>query len=184
VPLHRVCKSLCWPTRSSWSYLPRSAVSPFRSLLWASGRDHGYTTLIRLLGRWVLCYLPSFSTSQISFCSLVTDSFTSGLKITCKPSEFNVFTPPPGETCGTWANEFVNAFGGYLANTTATSNCQYCQYAVGDEFFLPLNISYDQRWRDVWVIFAFFGTSPSHHFSSTWGIDCFAPKFSILLWWL
>jgi ABC-type multidrug transport system permease subunit len=87
--------------------------------------------------------------------------FTSGLKITCKPDEFSVFNPPPGQTCGSWANEFVQGFGGYLANSNATSNCQYCRYSVGDEFFLPLNISYDKRWRDAWVLFAFFGNVTS-----------------------
>jgi ABC-type multidrug transport system permease subunit len=81
----------------------------------------------------------------------------SGLKITCNTDEYSVFNPPPGQTCGSWAGEFVQGFGGYLANSTATSNCQYCQYSVGDEFFLPLNITYGNRWRDVGILFAFFG---------------------------
>ncbi|THH06687.1 hypothetical protein EW146_g9533 [Bondarzewia mesenterica] len=79
-----------------------------------------------------------------------------GLKIFCRPEEFNVFNPPSGQTCGNWANDFVNAFGGYLNNPNDTSNCQYCQYAVGDEFFLPLNIRFDNRWRDVWIFFCYF----------------------------
>ena len=28
---------------------------------------------------------------------------------------------------------------------------------VGDQFFLPLNIRYENRWRDAWVLFAFSG---------------------------
>ena len=27
----------------------------------------------------------------------------------------------------------------------------------GDEFFLPLNIRFENRWRDVWIFFCFFG---------------------------
>ncbi|KAF9041170.1 hypothetical protein BDP27DRAFT_1435091 [Rhodocollybia butyracea] len=54
------------------------------------------------------------------------------------------------------ANDFVTAAGGYLNNPNATSSCEYCEYAVGDEFYTPLNISYDNRWRDVFIVFAFF----------------------------
>lgn len=79
-----------------------------------------------------------------------------GLEITCKSDEFAVFNPPSGQTCQQWAGEFVDAFGGYLNNPNATDSCQYCQYKVGDEFFTPLNISYDKRWRDAWIVFAYF----------------------------
>lgn len=81
----------------------------------------------------------------------------SGLVITCKPEEFTVFNPPSNETCFDWANDFMKSVGGYLDNANETSNCRYCQYATGDEYYAPLNISFDNRWRDVWVLFAFFG---------------------------
>jgi hypothetical protein len=55
-------------------------------------------------------------------------SFFSGLQIRCKPGEFAVFNPPPGQSCGTWANDFVNAFGGYLDNPSDAQACRYCQY--------------------------------------------------------
>ncbi|TFY58327.1 hypothetical protein EVG20_g8195 [Dentipellis fragilis] len=79
-----------------------------------------------------------------------------GLVIQCRPEEFSIFPPPANQTCGEWANEFVAASGGYLDNPNDTAACRYCQYAVGDEFFLPLNIRYDNRWRDVWVFFCYF----------------------------
>ena len=90
--------------------------------------------------------------------------FPSGLKITCRPEEFTVFNPPLGETCETWANDFVQYFGGYLDNPTETALCRYCPVAVGDEYYTPLNMSFDDRWRDVWLIFAFCGmlSSPSY----------------------
>ncbi|KAI9458491.1 ABC-2 type transporter-domain-containing protein [Russula earlei] len=80
----------------------------------------------------------------------------SGLKITCKPDEFAVFNPPLGQTCAAWANDFVTAAGGYLDNPNDSTGCRYCQYKVGDEFFLPLNIRYSHRWRDVGIFFCFF----------------------------
>ncbi|KAF8555113.1 pleiotropic drug resistance ABC transporter [Imleria badia] len=79
-----------------------------------------------------------------------------GLVIECASDEFNVFNPPANQTCQEWAGDFVNAFGGYLDNPLATTMCRYCQYSVGDEFFTPLNISFDNRWRDAFILFSYF----------------------------
>ncbi|KAG8862307.1 hypothetical protein FRB96_001886 [Tulasnella sp. 330] len=80
-----------------------------------------------------------------------------GLAIQCQPDEFATFEPPSGQTCQQWAGDFVTNFGGYLQNSNATSGCQYCQYKVGDEFFSGLNMSFDNRWRDLGIVFAFCG---------------------------
>ena len=90
-----------------------------------------------------------------------TADFYSGLKITCNPEEFTVFNPPLNETCVTWANDFVQHFGGYLDNPTETALCRYCPVAVGDEYYTQLNMNYENRWRDVWLIFVFFGMPSS-----------------------
>ncbi|PCH34093.1 hypothetical protein WOLCODRAFT_87269 [Wolfiporia cocos MD-104 SS10] len=79
-----------------------------------------------------------------------------GLVIKCRSDEFSLFSPPSGQTCQQWAGAFVSAYGGYLNNPNATSECQYCQYAIGDQFFEPLNIKYSNRWRDLWILFCFF----------------------------
>lgn len=79
-----------------------------------------------------------------------------GLKITCKPEEFAVFNPPLGETCASWAKDFVQYFGGYLDNPAESALCRYCPVAVGDEYYRVLNMNFDNRWRDVWLIFVFF----------------------------
>ncbi|KAI0804598.1 ABC-2 type transporter-domain-containing protein [Irpex lacteus] len=79
-----------------------------------------------------------------------------GLKITCQTEEFNIFSPPPGQTCSEWAQDFVAFAGGYLDNPNATDHCRYCQYAVGDQYTAPLNIEFSTRWRDVWILFGFF----------------------------
>jgi ATP-binding cassette, subfamily G (WHITE), member 2, SNQ2 len=80
-----------------------------------------------------------------------------GLVIQCKGDEFSVFSPPSGQTCQQWAGDFVSLAGGYLNNPNATSDCQYCQYAVGDQYFTPLNIEYSNRWRDTGILVCFFG---------------------------
>ncbi|KAL1694829.1 P-loop containing nucleoside triphosphate hydrolase protein [Schizophyllum commune] len=80
-----------------------------------------------------------------------------GLPVVCKEEEFSVFTPPTGQSCDQWAGDFVSAFGGYLDNPNATSDCRYCQYKVGDEYFEPMHMSYEHRWRDACILLAFFG---------------------------
>lgn len=67
-----------------------------------------------------------------------------------------MFSPPSGQTCAAWASAFVSVAGGYLDNPDDTADCRYCQFRVGDQFYEPLNISYGNRWRDVWVLFAYF----------------------------
>ncbi|KAJ7755026.1 ABC-2 type transporter-domain-containing protein [Mycena maculata] len=80
-----------------------------------------------------------------------------GLPIQCQSDEFSTFNPPSGQTCSEWASDFVSAVGGYLENGNATENCLYCEYAVGDEFFTPLGISYSKRWRDTFVFLSYVG---------------------------
>jgi ATP-binding cassette, subfamily G (WHITE), member 2, SNQ2 len=46
--------------------------------------------------------------------------------VVCDPSEFIIFNPPPGQTCGIYSAEFLSHSLGYLANPNATSNCEYC----------------------------------------------------------
>ncbi|KAF8602772.1 hypothetical protein BDV93DRAFT_533391 [Ceratobasidium sp. AG-I] len=77
------------------------------------------------------------------------------LKITCKPMEFAVFQPPSGQTCVQWAGDFVNASVGYLDNPGASSDCRYCPYSYGDDFYTGLGISFDTRWRDLGILIGF-----------------------------
>ncbi|GAA5932006.1 hypothetical protein JCM1841_003594 [Sporobolomyces salmonicolor] len=77
------------------------------------------------------------------------------LKIECRTSEFRTFQPPAGQTCADWAGPYVALAGGYLADDTGTSDCQYCQYARGDEFYAPLGISFTTRGRNIGVFVAY-----------------------------
>ena len=102
-----------------------------------------------------LQYVPSypFLTSKGD----LTTNFHSGLKVTRNPEEFTVFNLPMNDTCATWADDFIQHPGGYLDNPIEIALCRYCPVAVGDEYYTPLNMSYENRWRDVWLIFASFG---------------------------
>lgn len=77
----------------------------------------------------------------------------------CTDVEFNRFTAPAGQTCGEYMSAFFAAGGpGYIANN-ATSDCSYCAYSVGDQFYEPLGISWNTRWRDLGIFAAFIGSN-------------------------
>ncbi|RDB26527.1 ABC transporter G family member 11 [Hypsizygus marmoreus] len=128
-----------------------------------------YPALIKFWRAWIYELDPYTRTVAAMVSTELTYDFTlpegktvliflrSGLAIRCKSDEFAFFNPPSGQTCATWAQDFVNTFGGYIDNLNDTITCRYCQYKVGDEFFAPLNIKYSMRWRDVFILFAFFG---------------------------
>ncbi|KAG6001236.1 hypothetical protein E4U54_001136 [Claviceps lovelessii] len=82
-----------------------------------------------------------------------------GLKVACTSGEVNRFVAPDNTTCGEYMTPFFEAgASGYLVNNE-TQNCEYCAYGVGDEFFTPLGLSFDNRWRDLGIFLAFVGSN-------------------------
>ncbi|KAF7189916.1 ABC multidrug transporter atrF [Pseudocercospora fuligena] len=82
-----------------------------------------------------------------------------GQLVECTDIEFNRFTAPAGQTCGDYMRDFFSAGGpGYLLNNQ-TSDCSYCAYSVGDQFYEPLGISFATRWRDFGIMVAFVGSN-------------------------
>ncbi|GAA6062867.1 hypothetical protein JCM10212_000789 [Sporobolomyces blumeae] len=71
------------------------------------------------------------------------------LPVVCKESEFSIFSPPAGRTCGDWVAAYIEIAGGYVNNPDATSNCQYCTYASGEDFMRPLGLSWDKRGSSI-----------------------------------
>ena len=78
-----------------------------------------------------------------------------GLTVQCTPSELARFQPPNGQTCSAWAQTFLDAFGGYLANPNATSDCGYCQYQTGEQFYSSFNMKFSERGRNIGIVIAF-----------------------------
>ncbi|USW51713.1 Putative AAA+ ATPase domain, CDR ABC transporter, ABC-2 type transporter, ABC-transporter [Septoria linicola] len=79
--------------------------------------------------------------------------------VVCTDAELNRFTAPEGQTCGDYMSNFFSAGGpGYIVDNS-TSNCGYCAYSVGDQFYEPLGISFDNRWRDLGILVAFIGSN-------------------------
>jgi ATP-binding cassette subfamily G (WHITE) protein 2 (SNQ2) len=72
-----------------------------------------------------------------------------GRVVHCLSNELQTFNPPSGQTCQAYASDFLATASGYLTNPDATSDCGYCQYKMGQNFFEPLGIFFDNRWRDL-----------------------------------
>ncbi|KAK3682398.1 ABC-2 type transporter-domain-containing protein [Podospora appendiculata] len=81
------------------------------------------------------------------------------LPVVCAPAELNAFSAPAGLSCGEYMQPFFARGGaGYLADN-ATSACEYCAYKVGDQFYGPLGMSFDNRWRDLGIFLGFLGSN-------------------------
>lgn len=79
--------------------------------------------------------------------------------VVCRPGELNRFAAPAGQSCGDYMGRFFdNGGAGYLVNN-ATEACEYCAYKVGDQFYGPLAMNFDHRWRDMGIFLAFVGSN-------------------------
>ncbi|KAJ1912602.1 ATP-binding cassette transporter snq2 [Mycoemilia scoparia] len=77
------------------------------------------------------------------------------LDIVCKPEQFYVFQPPSDQTCGDYAADFLKTGPGYLKNPDASSDCQYCPFKVGQEYFVTLDWDFANRYRNFGIMLAF-----------------------------
>jgi ATP-binding cassette, subfamily G (WHITE), member 2, SNQ2 len=88
------------------------------------------------------------------FTRLVSGMVTTALHgepVNCRSSELNRFAAPDGQTCGEYMEAFfANGGLGYIVSND-TQDCEYCAYRVGDEFYAPFNMSFDNRWRDLGI---------------------------------
>jgi ATP-binding cassette subfamily G (WHITE) protein 2 (SNQ2) len=78
-----------------------------------------------------------------------------GIPVQCQQSETAIFNPPPGQSCASYASDFVTQSPGYLLNPGATTGCQYCPYSTGNDYLDTLNIKASDKWRDFGIFLAF-----------------------------
>ncbi|TFK52827.1 hypothetical protein OE88DRAFT_1711701 [Heliocybe sulcata] len=88
--------------------------------------------------------------------------------ISCSDVEYVTLTPPSGLTCGEYMQPFISYAGGYLADPSATSGCQFCSSRTADQllggFF---NIQYAHRWRNfgLLIVYIAFNTAAIYFFT-------------------
>ncbi|KAF2415856.1 ATP-binding cassette transporter ABC2 [Tothia fuscella] len=82
-----------------------------------------------------------------------------GRTIRCRISELQRFVSPLNQTCGEYMNAFFESGGpGYLVDSS-TSNCEYCAYKSGRQFYEPLSYRFDKRWEDLGRLAVYVGSS-------------------------
>ncbi|CAN6607203.1 protein Snq2p [Trichomonascus vanleenenianus] len=72
--------------------------------------------------------------------------------VNCAASEWNIFQPPQGMTCGDFAGAFTQTVGGFLQNPNDTSDCHFCKFKTGDDYLASVGASYSYRWRNIGFI--------------------------------
>ena len=83
---------------------------------------------------------------------LLSNVIGGGVPVVCLPTELNIFQPPEGQTCEQYAGPFVKVAAGAIYNPEATSNCEYCTYATGDQYLATRDMSYSTRWRNYGIM--------------------------------
>ncbi|OWP04280.1 hypothetical protein B2J93_9348 [Marssonina coronariae] len=103
---------------------------------------------------WIFMYRVS------PFTYLVDGMLSVGLantRVVCSATELRRFMPPAGQTCGaymqTWISERLK--GGYVENPDADGECLYCGLDNTNQFLDTLSSSYDHRWRNFGIMWAY-----------------------------
>lgn len=64
--------------------------------------------------------------------------------------------PADGQTCGEYLSSYIAATGtGYVVNSDATSNCEFCAMSTTNAFLKAVSLNYDLRWRNLGIFIAY-----------------------------
>ncbi|CCF58497.1 hypothetical protein KAFR_0E03450 [Kazachstania africana CBS 2517] len=107
-------------------------------------------------------YLPRFwiFMYRVSPVTYLIDALLSvgvaNVDVRCASYEYVVFTPPSGMTCGQYMEPYLLLAGtGYLADTNATTECQFCEYSRTNDYLKLVGSSYGRRWRNYGIFICF-----------------------------
>ncbi|KAK1144527.1 hypothetical protein N8T08_005400 [Aspergillus melleus] len=106
-----------------------------------------------LPGFWTFMHRVSPLTYYIAG---ISSAALHGRSIRCSDRELNTFNPPSGQTCGDYLAEYLKSAPGELYNPNATQQCQYCSLRVADQYLAGRDISWDDRWRNYGIFWAYF----------------------------
>ena len=101
---------------------------------------------------WIFMYRVS------PFTYLVSGVMSTGLanaKVVCASIEYLHFDPLPGQSCGTYMQDYINASGGYLLDNDTMSDCSFCALSSTNAFLTQVSADYAQRWRNFGIMFAY-----------------------------
>ncbi|KAJ5982947.1 CDR ABC transporter [Penicillium waksmanii] len=105
-----------------------------------------------LPGFWIFMY----RTSPLTY--IISGMMSTGLAnidVQCSDIETILVQPPSGETCGSYLAAYSKMTGGAVYNPDATSDCQFCAITSSNVFLQSVVSSYDERWRNFGLIWAY-----------------------------
>lgn len=111
-------------------------------------------------GFWIFMYRISPFTYMVSG---MLSTAVARAPVHCSKVEFLPITAPDGQTCMEYLSPYMygdesknqSAFGGYLKNESAVSNCEFCSMNSTDVFLSSVNADYDDRWRNFGLLWAY-----------------------------
>ncbi|KAI4601527.1 hypothetical protein KJ359_011657 [Pestalotiopsis sp. 9143b] len=89
-------------------------------------------------------------------------------EVTCASLEMLQFAPPAGETCGAYMADYMSMAGGKLFAANATDICQFCSLSNTNVFLSSVNIIYDERWRNLGLLWAYIAFNVGAAFFMYW----------------
>ncbi|KAF2130694.1 hypothetical protein P153DRAFT_336486 [Dothidotthia symphoricarpi CBS 119687] len=152
---------LFWLFISSWgqwicafapSFTVISNVLPFFFVMFSlfNGVVRPYATLPVFWRYWMYYVNPSTYWIGGVLAATLHD-----IPVECASIETAQFDAPPGQTCSSYAGDFLSQAPGYLLNPNDTTSCMYCPYSTGDDYLSSLNIRASEKWRDFGIFLAF-----------------------------
>jgi pleiotropic drug resistance (PDR) family protein len=103
-------------------------------------------------GFWIFMYRVSPFTYLVS---AMLSTGTSGAPVVCEDIELLTFQPAGGKSCGAYMKPYISAFGGYLTNPTANSDCEFCSISSTDTFLAGVSSRYSEAWRNFGLMWCF-----------------------------
>lgn len=77
--------------------------------------------------------------------------------VDCAPNEYLTFQPEGNQTCGQYMATYMEFAGGSLKDPSATRDCSFCSISDSNVFLTSVGTSYDNRWRNFGLMWAFIG---------------------------
>lgn len=103
-------------------------------------------------GFWIFMYRLSPFTYWVS---AVLSTGLANVDVTCAANEIVPIQPPSNMSCGEYLDSFATVAQGYILDRDATESCQYCPVKSTNTFLTQINASFENRWRDFGIGFAF-----------------------------
>ena len=101
---------------------------------------------------WIFMYRVNPFTYLVS--SLLSATLGAA-PVECAANEFQRFSPPDGQTCGEYLQDYLSMAVGYITDPAATTACQYCRMRNTNEYLAGVGVDYANRWRDWGIMCSF-----------------------------